>query len=81
VLLLRLHFGLDGDLGIFIILASLPTTFLARHPNHITSLDAGITLLAPSLSGWQRKAYAVTGRGACQLGMNDRQLHNHRREP
>jgi len=31
VLLLRLHFGLDGDLGVFIILASLPTTFLVRH--------------------------------------------------
>jgi len=31
VLLLRLHFGIDGDLGIFIVLASLPTTFLVRH--------------------------------------------------
>lgn len=31
LLLLRLHFGLDGDLGVFIALGSLPTTFLVRH--------------------------------------------------
>jgi hypothetical protein len=54
ILFSRLHFGLDGDLGIFIILASLPTTFVVRHlplEYHSTAWLLA-SLLCGVASGW-----------------------------